>query len=888
MKWGQTLFLVLIFFLFNGCAQTQKILREHFPKEESYKRADIYLQRRLYEKALDEYTAVLSLYPGDFETLKRMANVYYRERDWENVEKSYKGLHKISKDKQIVLRLYDAKKQLAENDSLKLLEVKKEIKDLAGEFLNQKENAEEALSTAYELFFMADTDSVAIKPYKEAIVKEFPNSKTGFEITGNDFYNGLNPIWYNDTLKVEFLKKFLKDYPGTEWRLTVYQYLLSSMERLKRYEAMVEVGEKLIKEEPENPFAYNYIAYLLLDSNGDVEAAIVYAKKAIELESKYQKPKNLAEEQWALQKKALYGDARMTLSMLLLQKGKIEEAEKWIKDALKNTNYGVNDYKSNGAYYYILGRIEEKQGRFNAALNAYVMCIVEGDVRNKWAPKADSAIRGLLKETNNQTDVLSFARKGMNYKGAVFEDVTEKMGFGDLKTSRIAWGDYNNDGYDDILLNGSRLFKSIQGKGFIEVTMEVGIKDYSASGGIWGDWNNDGLLDFYSISGGKGEKGDRLWKQTEDGKFTDVTETSGNVTNDFSTEGAGWGDANADGYLDLYLANYENWKEHSHYPDGFYLCRDGKTFDEVSQNIGMAPPFNEDRAGRGVNWGDYDNDEDLDIFVSNYRLQENFLWRNNRDGTFTNVACLSGVAGDENEGWWGHTIGSSWGDYDNDGDLDLITANLAHPRYIEFSNKTELYENLGSPDWGFIDRRADAGIKYEETLSDPLWADFDKDGDLDLYITSIYEGRKSFLYENLGNGKFKDITYLSGTRAFNGWGCAASDFDNDGDVDLFVASGSGVHIFENKGNENNYLEVKVIGTKSNSSGIGARITVKQGNKIQIREVQGGKGTTSQNSFVQFFGFGSDNTPVDVQVKFPNGIKKHLSNVKLNQRIEIKE
>ncbi|TES91765.1 MAG: CRTAC1 family protein, partial [Candidatus Cloacimonadota bacterium] len=395
-------------------------------------------------------------------------------------------------------------------------------------------------------------------------------------------------------------------------------------------------------------------------------------------------------------------------------------------------------------------------------------------------------------------------------------------------------------------------------------------------------------LDFYSISGGQDEKGDRLWRQTEEGIFVDATQEAGGISNDYSTEGAGWGDANGDGFLDLYLANYENWSEHSYYPDAFYFCREGKIFDEVLNDVGMSPPFNEERAGRGVNWGDYDNDGDLDIYVSNYRLQENFLWQNNGNGIFTNVANLSEVAGDEVEGWWGHTIGSSWGDYDNDGDLDLITANLAHPRYIEFSNKTKLYENLGPPDWRFVDRRKDSGIKFEETHSDPAWADMDNDGDLDLYITSVYEGRKSFLYENLGNGTFKDITYLSGTRVYNGWGCAFSDFDNDGDLDLFVASGSGVHLFENKGNENNYLEVKLIGTRSNSSGIGARIKVNQGGKTQIREVQGGKGTTSQNSFVQFFGLGDDDTPVDIEVRFLSGVMRIQKNSIPNQMIEIKE
>ncbi len=875
--------------LLHGCTNTQMIFREQFPKEKSFKRASEFLKRRLYERALDEYRAILSVYPDDFETIKRIAHLYFKKRDWEKAARYYEKLISISKEKEVILHLYKVKKNIISTDSLKLEGLKVEMKDLAKKFLHEEKNREEALSTAYELFFLADTESLAIKPYKEAIVKEFPNSKTGYQIIVNDFYNGLYPIWNNDTMKVDYLEYFLRKYPETEWRFIVYQYLLSSLFKLKRYDGMIEVGERLLNEESQDPFAYSYLSYLLLESGGDTGKAIKYARRAIELEPKYERSENLAVEQWELKKKALYGDVRMSLARGLLLKGETSESEKWIKDAIKNTHFGVNDYKSNGPYYYILGRIEEKRGKNKDAIRSYCMSLVEGDVRNKWTARADSALKKLCREVyKKDKELLSVIRDEMNYEGVIFGDVTEKMGFGGIKTSRIAWGDYNNDGYDDILLNGSRIFKNKKGEGFDEVTDKVRIKDYSAAGGIWGDWNNDGLMDFYSISGGKGVKGDRLWKQMADGSFIDVTLEAGKVTNDFSTEGAAWGDANKDGYLDLYLANYENWKEHSYYPDAFYLCRNGISFDDVLTDVGMSPPFNEERAGRGVNCGDFDNDGDLDIYVSNYRLQENFLWHNNGDGTFKNVATLLGVAGDEVDGWWGHTIGSSWGDYDNDGDLDLITANLAHPRYIEFSNKTRLYENLGPPEWRFVDRREDAGIKFEETHSDPVWGDVDNDGDLDLYITSVYEGRKSFLYENLGNGKFKDITYLAGVRVFNGWGCAFSDFDNDGDLDLFVASGSGVHLFENRGNVDSYLEVKVIGTKSNSSGIGTRIMVKQRDKIQIREVQGGKGTTSQNSFVQVFGFGNDSTPVDVEVRFLSGVIKYCKGVQLNQLIEIRE
>jgi hypothetical protein len=277
-------------------------------------------------------------------------------------------------------------------------------------------------------------------------------------------------------------------------------------------------------------------------------------------------------------------------------------------------------------------------------------------------------------------------------------------------------------------------------------------------------------------------------------------------------------------------------------------------------------------------------------------LQENFLWLNRGDGAFENVAPRLGVAGDEVDGWFGHTIGAAWGDYDNDGDLDLFTADLAHPRYIQFSNRSRLYENLGpGTEPRFRDRRAESAIRFEETHSNPAWADVDNDGDLDLYITSIYENRRSFLYENLGRPYpdssvvFREATWLSGTRAFNGWGCGFADFDNDGDPDLVVGSGSGLRLFRNDTRSaNHWLQVRCVGTNANRAGIGCRVTVRRGTRTWIREVEGGSGTTSQNSLVQHFGLGASADPVDVEVRFgPNSLVR-LEGVLPDQQVVVRE
>jgi hypothetical protein len=230
---------------------------------------------------------------------------------------------------------------------------------------------------------------------------------------------------------------------------------------------------------------------------------------------------------------------------------------------------------------------------------------------------------------------------------------------------------------------------------------------------------------------------------------------------------------------------------------------------------------------------------------------------------------------------------------DNDGDLDLVSANLAHPRYIEVSDMSMLLRNEGAPNWHFTDGRAAAGIKYAETHSDPVWWDVDSDGDLDLFVTSIYQNCGSFLYLNNGRGHFQDVTWLAGARTFNGWGCAACDYDHDGDLDLAVGSGSGFSLLRNDGiwgaqRTRHWLQVRAEGVGSNTAGIGARVTVTRRGVSQTRDVEGGRGTTSQSSLVSFFGLGGNEEPVDVEVRFLGGSTVRLSDVDVDRTIVVRE
>ncbi|MHC4778137.1 MAG: FG-GAP-like repeat-containing protein [Planctomycetota bacterium] len=467
-----------------------------------------------------------------------------------------------------------------------------------------------------------------------------------------------------------------------------------------------------------------------------------------------------------------------------------------------------------------------------------------------------------------------------------FEDGTESWGLEKASGRRVAFGDADGDGQDDLLFGGFKLWLNEGGK-FVE-RGEAGFGKARGRGGLFADLDNDGDLDvFLAGATARSPSTDAIFLNDGKGIYS-LREGSG-VADSHPTEGAAFADFDGDGAVDLYVANYEGPMSVGH-PDFLLKGRGDGTFEDVSEKSGISRRTL--RCGRGVVWADFDNDGDPDLHVSNYRLNPNFLFLNAGDGTFTEVGEKRGVRGVGIRGYYGHTIGSDFGDVDNDGDLDLFQANLAHPRFIEFSDQSFLFLNSGGPRYGFNDVRKASGIRFEETHSDPLFADFDNDGHLDLYVTSVYKGRKSFLYRNQGDGTFRDVTWYAGVRADNGWGAAASDVDEDGDIDLVVCGTSGPRLFINRGNGNRWLRVRVVGgPRSNRAAIGARVSIRYGGGMgQIREIKGGRGTTSQDSLTAHFGLGDYSGVVEVTVRFPAipNVIKTFENVETNRLFVARE
>ena len=358
---------------------------------------------------------------------------------------------------------------------------------------------------------------------------------------------------------------------------------------------------------------------------------------------------------------------------------------------------------------------------------------------------------------------------------------------------------------------------------------------------------------------------------------------------------AGFGDGDGDGVLDLYWGNWlEHYPDDVAVQDRYVTGLGDGTFLDQTSAAGMILSYN--LSCYGVMWNDYDNDGLQDIFVGNYHLYDNHLWQNQGDGTFLDVAGEVGVAHDDEPSGYttypgGHTYGGDFGDVDNDGDMDLYMCNLAHPRNWPWSDPSMFVVNQGAPDFTFINLREEYGFVYDEGDVNAQFADFDHDMDLDLAIASLYTGHYSRLYRNDGEAGFTDVTYETNTAVHDSVSVVWSDVDEDGDLDLFIADRSGapyVQLFTNRvGQDRNWLQLDLVGQSANHDAVGARVSVTAGGVTQMRDVSAGYGhANTQHSHVVHFGLADEPTIDGVEIRWPYGATETISGLEPNHRYRV--
>jgi enediyne biosynthesis protein E4 len=495
--------------------------------------------------------------------------------------------------------------------------------------------------------------------------------------------------------------------------------------------------------------------------------------------------------------------------------------------------------------------------------------------------------------------------------------------------------DYDNDGRLDVFfVNGAkisdpmpagaspdksdrrfwnRLYRQNTDGTFSDVTQRAGLtgmpQNHYGMGVAVGDFDNDGFEDLYVTGYG----GNTLYRNNGDGTFADVTARAGVGASGWSTS-AGFFDYDHDGKLDLFVCRYLKWTFENNkfcgdkaaggrsycHPDSFegitnilfHNNGDG-TFTDVSQKAGIANPAGK---GLGVGFADFDADGWTDVYVANDSVQC-FLYRNNRNGTFTDVSLLSGTGFNE-DGKTFAGMGVDFSDYDNDGRPDIIVTNLSNERYV-------LYHNSG--DGTFSDATTQSGVGRATALWSG-WStrllDFDNDGWKDLFVAQGHvmdnieatSGNLRYLQPPLllKNTAGRFATLEAGPAFKSAWagrGAAFGDIDNDGDLDIVVANiGQKAYLLRNDGgNRNNWIGIQVAGRKTNRDGIGCEVRVTSASGLtQLYTVNTAGGYLSASDKRVIVGLGADKVAKTVEIRWPGGTVQKLENVGAGRMLKVTE
>jgi len=454
------------------------------------------------------------------------------------------------------------------------------------------------------------------------------------------------------------------------------------------------------------------------------------------------------------------------------------------------------------------------------------------------------------------------------YGDFAFYDVSEKKGVGDFWGSRgVCWGDFNQDGLLDLYLANvgtNRLFLNENGDLFEEVAFSYGV-DNPATGicGAWGDYDNDSDLDLYLNNWYSNYESNLLFQN-------DVTIFNQTDQMDYSGNGYGvaWADFDNDGDLDLYIANYG--EENILYCNRL-IPTGNPTFTQCCSEI--ADPG----SGKGVGWADFDNDGDLDLYLVNEN-QANKLYRNNlipsEEKTFADISSSAGV--DDT----GPGAACAWGDFDNDGDLDLYLSNAGAPNI--------LYRNNIIPSGDTTFTQCCSEVSDPNGGEQALWGDFDNDGYLDLYLVN-YDDKNKLYLNNDGSSFSEKAESLSLADSGYGQGAAWADYDNDGDLDLYLCNRFQPNkLYENRSSSGHWLTINTQGRISNSFGIGARVGLFTGGTVQIKDVGCGNGYYSQSPIPVHFGLGESESVDSVFISWPSGYSQDTTNVNADSILTILE
>jgi len=490
--------------------------------------------------------------------------------------------------------------------------------------------------------------------------------------------------------------------------------------------------------------------------------------------------------------------------------------------------------------------------------------------------------------------------------------------------SGCAYLDYDNDGWQDILLINGRdwpehyrrrtamkLYRNNRNGTFTDVTREAGLDvEMYGIGVAVGDYDNDGFSDLYITCYGQ----NRLFHNNGNGTFSEVTESSGLAGYASLSTSALWFDYDRDGHLDLLVANYVRWSPGS----DIYCSLDGKTksyctpeaypgvtcwlfrnrgdgsFEEVTGRAGLHDSTSK---SLGVTMIDYDLDGWPDLFIAN-DTQPNKLYHNNRDGTFSETGLMAGVAFSE-DGVARAGMGADAADYDNSGLPSLVVTNFSE-------QMVGLYRNEGRG--FFVDEAPQSAVGKSSRLTlgfGCFFFDVDLDGRLDLLVanghidetisrveSSISYAESSHLFHNEGGGKFRDVGALVGKSFCEpkvARGAAYGDFDNDGNLDVLLTTNNGpAFLYRNDCARNNSIRFHAVGSESNRDGIGTNIRIWTPEGMRWLTVKSGSSYLSQSDRNVTFGLGQSRSIERAELDWPSGLKQELGKLEAGRTYVVEE
>ena len=441
----------------------------------------------------------------------------------------------------------------------------------------------------------------------------------------------------------------------------------------------------------------------------------------------------------------------------------------------------------------------------------------------------------------------------------------------------ISFFDFDKDGWDDLSFGTEtgrfpQFYKNFNGF-FLPINLNLPDGQYQNKQINWVDFDNDGDYDLFLTSN---TDGNRLFRNNGNLIFEDITLAAGLPTGNLFTFGASWGDYNNDGFLDVFISNRDSTVSTST-PNFLYRNNGDGTFTDVSEAAGI------DRLKHlsfCSAFFDFNNDGWQDIYVSNDKvIHKNLLYKNNGDGTFTEIGAQSGT--DVSIDAMTVTIG----DYNNDGWFDIYVTNLG---------ESVFFKNNG--DETFTDVALETGTQFNSNGWGAIFLDGENDGDLDLYVSGELfnhpQLKSAAFFENTGNNGFSipENAGFENDQA-NSYSNAVGDLNNDGLADFIVTNSNNqnVYVWENQNTSNkNWIKIDLEGVSSNRDGIGSVIELSANGQKQYLYTLNGEGYISQNSKTKIIGLGNANIIDYIKIKWLSGIEDILFNVNVNQKISILE